>query len=81
MVTVLEFVSMLLQSVLDLVVTFVTEVFLGVDPLTSISFLVGGALTTVSVAVFGYLVVGAAVNALTGGGVSGAPARAQPPRE
>jgi len=66
MVTFAEFARMLIQSIIDLVVTFAGEVFLGVDPLTAAIFLVGGALTTIAVGVFGALVLGAAVDALTG---------------
>jgi hypothetical protein len=66
MVTFAEFARMLIQSIIDLVVTFAGEVFLGVDPLTAAVFLVGGALTTIAVGVFGALVLGAAVDALTG---------------
>ena len=66
MVTFAEFARMLIQSIIDLVVTFAGEVFLGVDPVTAAVFLVGGALTTIAVGVFGALVLGAAVDALTG---------------
>jgi len=66
MVTPTEFVSMLLRSIIELVVTFAAEVFLGVDPITAAIFLVGGALTTAAVAIFGVLVLGAAVDAVTG---------------
>ena len=70
MVTVLDFVVQLVVSVVDLVRIFLLEVFLGVDPLTAISFLVGAGLTTGAVAVFGYLALGAALNQLTGAGAS-----------
>jgi hypothetical protein len=70
MVTVVDFVVQLVVSVFDLVRIFLLEVLLGVDPLTAISFLVGGGLTTAAVAGFGYLVVGAALNQLTGSGAS-----------
>jgi len=66
MVTFTEFARMLVMSIIELVVTFAGEVFLGVDPITAAIFLIGGALTTVAVAVFGILVVGAAVDAITG---------------
>jgi hypothetical protein len=66
MVTPTEFVSMLVMSIIELVVTFAAEVFLGVDPITAAIFLVGGALTTAAVAIFGVLVLGAAVDAVTG---------------
>jgi hypothetical protein len=70
MVTILDFVVQLVVSVVDLVRIFLLEVFLGVDPLTAISFLVGAGLTTGAVAMFGYLAVGAALNQLTGSGAS-----------
>jgi hypothetical protein len=66
MVSPTEFVSMLVMSIIELVVTFAAEVFLGVDPITAAIFLVGGALTTAAVAIFGVLVLGAAVDAVTG---------------
>jgi hypothetical protein len=74
MVTILDFVVELVVSVVDLVRIFLLEVFLGVDPLTAISFLVGAGLTTGAVAVLGYLAVGAALNQLTGSGASAADA-------
>ena len=70
MVTILDLVVQLVVSVVDLVRIFLLEVLLGVDPLTAISFLVGAGLTTAAIAVFGYLVVGAALNQLTGSGAS-----------
>ena len=70
MVTILDFVVQLVVSVVDLVRIFLLEVLLGVDPLTAISFLVGGGLTTAAVAGFGYLALGAALNQLTGAGAS-----------
>ncbi|SFR50689.1 hypothetical protein [Halogeometricum limi] len=70
MVSIIDFVVELLVSVLELVVTFVGDVFLGVDPLTAVSFLFGAAFVTVSSLVFGYLVLGAALNGLTGMGSS-----------
>jgi hypothetical protein len=70
MVTVVGFVVQLLVSVFDLVRIFLFDVFLGVDPLTAVSFLIGGGLTTAAVGAFGYLAVGALRNALTGSGAS-----------
>ena len=70
MVTVIDFVAQLLVSVVDLVRIFLFEVLLGVDPITAVSFLVGGALTTATVAYFGYLALGALANHLTGLGSS-----------
>jgi hypothetical protein len=78
MVTIVDFVVELVVSVFDLVRIFLLEVFLGVDPLTAVLFLVGGGLTTAAVAGFGYLAVGAALNQLTG---SGASARDSPSEE
>ncbi|MFB6091220.1 MAG: hypothetical protein ABEJ97_09200 [Halobellus sp.] len=70
MVSVLGFVVQLLTSVVDLVRIFLFEVLLGVDPITALSFLVGAALTTATVAYFAYLLAGALVNQLTGLGSS-----------
>jgi len=70
MVTVIDFVVQLLTSIVDLVQIFLADVLLGVDPITAISFLVGAGLTTFAVVFFGYLVLGAAVNQLTGLGSS-----------
>jgi hypothetical protein len=70
MVSILGFVVQLVTSVVDLVRIFLFEVFLGVDPLSAISFLVGAGLTTATVAYFTYLVVGAVVNQFTGLGSS-----------
>jgi hypothetical protein len=65
MVTLIEFANMLVMSIIELVITFGTEVFLGVDPITAAIFVVGGALTTAAVGFFGLLVAGAAVDAVT----------------
>lgn len=70
MVTVIDFVTQLLTSLLELVITFVFDVFLGVDPLSAVAVLVGAALVGASSLFFGYLVLGAALNALTGFGSS-----------
>lgn len=75
MVTVTDFVVQLLVSVLELVVTFVLDVFLGVDPLSAVSFLVGAAIVGFSSLFFGYLVFGAALNAVSGFGASAPDAR------
>jgi hypothetical protein len=70
MVTVVDFVVQLIVSVVDLVRIFLLDVLLGVDPLTAVSFLIGGGLTTAAVAALGYLAVGAVLNRLTGAGAS-----------
>ncbi|RLM56452.1 hypothetical protein DVK02_08040 [Halobellus sp. Atlit-31R] len=70
MVSVIGFIVQLVTSIVTLVRTFLFEVFLGVDPLTAVLFLVGGGLTTAAVAYFGYLVLGALLNLLTGMGSS-----------
>ncbi|MDS0299892.1 hypothetical protein NDI76_14175 [Halogeometricum sp. S1BR25-6] len=70
MVTVIDFVVELLLSVLDLITTFVFDIFLAGDVISAVIFLMGAALVGVSSLVFGYLVLGAAVNALTGMGSS-----------
>ena len=70
MVTVIDFVVELLTSVLDLVLTFVFDVFLGVDPISAVSILFGVLFVGGASVVFGYLTVGALVNALTGFGSS-----------
>lgn len=41
---------------------FTEEIALGVDPLTTISFLFGSLFVSVSLLVFGYVVLGAALN-------------------
>jgi hypothetical protein len=61
MPTLLDFVAELLVSLVRLTVIFATEVALR-DPLAFVAFAVGAALTTASVAVFGYLAVGAALD-------------------
>ncbi|WP_380681441.1 hypothetical protein [Salinigranum sp. GCM10025319] len=82
MVTLVDFIARLLGSVIDLVVIFVTQVALS-DPLSFVSFLVGGALTTFAIVAFGYLALGALVDAVSsvGGGGNGAIGRAPPRRE
>lgn len=70
MVTVIDFVVQLLTSIIGLVQIFLADVLLGVDPITAISFLVGAGLTTFAVVFFGYLVLGALVNQITGLGSS-----------
>lgn len=66
----------LIASVFELVVIFVRDVALR-DPLSFVSFLVGAALTTGSIAVFGFLAAGALVDWL--GDVIGSPR--QPPQQ
>lgn len=80
MVTVLDFVVMLLRSAVELVVTGALRILGTGDPLTILSFLVGGALITFSIVVFGYLALGGLVNWATGLGAS-APSRTPRPRE
>jgi hypothetical protein len=83
MVTLVDFLARLVGSVFELVVIFITRVALS-DPLAFVSFAVGAALTTFSIAALGYLVFGALVDAVSGdGGRSddGAIGRAPPPRE
>ncbi|RDI72158.1 hypothetical protein [Halopelagius longus] len=80
MVTVLDFVVMLLRSAVELLVTGGQRIIGTGDPLTIISFLVGGVLIAFSVAFFGYLAVGGLVNWATGLGAS-APSRTPRPRE
>ena len=70
MVTVVDLIVQLVVSVVDLVRIFLLEVLLGVGPLTAVSLLVGAGLTTAAVGAFGYLVVGAARDQLTGSGAS-----------
>ncbi|MFD1597982.1 hypothetical protein [Halobellus rarus] len=70
MVTVIDFVVQLLTSVVSLVEIFLTDVLLGVDPITALSFLIGAGLTTAAVVFFAYLALGALVNQLTGLGSS-----------
>ncbi|ERG93293.1 MAG: hypothetical protein J07HQW1_03354 [Haloquadratum walsbyi J07HQW1] len=70
MVTIIDFVVELFTSIITLIITFITDVFLGVGPLTAILFLVGSALTTVAVGYFSLLAAGSALNLLTGWGAS-----------
>jgi len=70
MVTLVDFVVQLLVSVVELVGIFLFDILLGVDPLTAVSFLIGGGLTTAAVVGFGYLAAGAVLNQLTGVGAS-----------
>ncbi|WP_129112653.1 hypothetical protein [Halegenticoccus tardaugens] len=78
MVSLFDFVADLLGSTVRLVVIFATEV-LPNDPLSAIVFLIGGALTTFSIAFFGYLVLGAVGELF--GGLMPSPGRTPPPRE
>ena len=58
MATVTDFVVQLVESVVDLVIIFATEVAPG-DPIGLLVFLVGAALTTFAAGLFGVLTVGA----------------------
>lgn len=80
MVTVLDFVAMLLESAVELLVTGGLRILGTGDPLTILSFLVGGALIAFSAVVFGFLALGGIVNWATGLGAS-APSRTPRPRE
>ncbi|SFG60771.1 hypothetical protein SAMN04488063_2564 [Halopelagius inordinatus] len=80
MVTVLDFVVMLLESAVELLVTGGLRILGTGDPLTILSFLVGGALIAFSAVVFGFLALGGIVNWATGLGAS-APSRTPRPRE
>lgn len=81
MVTVTDFIARLIGSVFELVVIFITQVALS-DPLSFISFAIGGALTTFAIAALGYLALGALVDAVSGdGGGDGTIGRAPPQRE
>ena len=70
MVTVIDFVVELLTSVFQLAQTFVFDVFLAGSPLSAVTFLMGALLVGFSALFFGYLVLGAALNAVTGFGSS-----------
>lgn len=59
MITPAEFILELLSNVVELLVIFVQEVVLGVDPLTAISWVVGQAIIVAAVAALGYLALGA----------------------
>jgi len=63
MATLTDFVVQLVESVVDLVIIFATEVALQ-DPIGLLVFLVGAALTTVAVGLFGVLTVGAVIGGL-----------------
>ncbi|WP_136600913.1 hypothetical protein [Salinigranum halophilum] len=84
MVTLVDFLARLIGSVFELVVIFITQVALS-DPLSFISFAIGGALTTFALVAFAYLAVGALVDAVSGGsggsGGSGSIGRAPPRQE
>lgn len=58
MVTVIDFVTRLLDSVVELTIIFFRDVALR-DPLSFVAFLAGAAFVTASVAVLGYLALGA----------------------
>ncbi|ESS07027.1 MAG: hypothetical protein A07HB70_00707 [uncultured archaeon A07HB70] len=66
MPTLLDLVVTLLGSVVRLIVVFTTEVALRqpIDPLALVALAVGTVLTVVPTAVFGYLVAGAALDAI-----------------
>lgn len=70
MVTVIDFVVQLLTSIVDLAVTFVFDVFLGVDPLSAVSFLFGVAFVGGASLAITYLALGAALNGVSGFGSS-----------
>lgn len=57
MVTVTEFLTMLVESLVKMTQIFANDVAL-YDPLSTISLIVGAVLTTLAMAVFGYLVLG-----------------------
>ena len=76
MASLLTLIAELLVSVIDLVVIFVRDVALR-DPLSFVSFLVGGGLTTAAIAAFAYLALGALVDWL--GDVIGTPR--EPPQQ
>ncbi|MFB6256396.1 MAG: hypothetical protein ABEH58_06680 [Haloplanus sp.] len=61
MVTVTELLVRLVESVVDLVIVFATEVATH-DPIGFVIFVVGAALTTVAAGLFGVLVVGALID-------------------
>lgn len=78
MPTVTALVAELFASLIDLVVVFVTQVALR-DPLSFVSFAVGGALITATVGLIGYLAFGAAFEAI---GIDlDSPGRTPPPRD
>jgi hypothetical protein len=83
MVTLVDFLGRLVGSVFELIVIFITRVALS-DPLAFISFAIGGALTTFSIAALGYLAIGALVDAVSGDGSGsgdGTIGRTPPPQE
>jgi len=63
MATVTDFVVQLVESVVDLVIIFATEVA-PQDPIGLLVFLVGAALTTFAAGLFGVLTVGAVIGGL-----------------
>jgi hypothetical protein len=77
MVTVLDFVTELLLSLVDLFLTIVFDVVLGTDPLSAVIALVGGALVALSAGYFALLAAGGLLNWLTGWGASAPDSRPQ----
>jgi hypothetical protein len=78
MVTVLDFVTELLQSLVGLVLTIIFDVILGTDPLSAVIAIVGGVLVTLSAGYFFLLAAGGLLNWLIGWGASAPDSR--PPR-
>ncbi|ADQ66135.1 hypothetical protein GL213_02660 [Halogeometricum borinquense] len=70
MVTLIDFVIELVTSIVRLVLTFIFDVFLGVGPISALSFLFGAAFVTAASLALGYFVLGAALNSVSGFGAS-----------
>ena len=70
MMTLVDFIIELALSTLQLVSTFVTEVFLGVGLITAMIFVIGAVLTTVTVGYSSLLLGGTMLTAFTDWGGS-----------
>ena len=66
MVSVTEFIVMLLTSIVELVQTFLSNVIIGGDPLSIVSIISGTIFIGVASAYFGYAVLGAVANLFSG---------------
>lgn len=66
MVSVTEFIVMLLTSIVELVQTFLSNVIIGGDPLSIVSIISGTIFIGVASAYFGYMVLGAVADLFSG---------------
>lgn len=66
MVSVTEFIVMLLTSIVELIQTFLSNVIIGGDPLSIVSIISGSIFIGVASLYFGYLVLGAVAELFSG---------------